>query len=189
MYYVWLVSKYRETAKPSLLGQKLYIIWWVYAFFLGYESPLKYMKAWYTDSLEQKIVLNLQQKSLYRTKLLTTDHNVRKCTCISEADRGLCIMGAVLFQKPFLFRNIKRYRGVIQSENYKTWQIEKWQGRNWKCSVKYNMLLPVYQLAQHGGRLSGFGEPYVSLRGWPFDSERDLEFCLNKYSDQVMSNN
>ena len=130
--------------------------------FLGYESPLKYMKAWHTDSLEQKIVHNLQHRSLYRTQQLTTDHNVRQCTCIYEADRGLSIMGAVLFQKPFLFRNIKRYRGVIQSENYKTWQMEKWQGRNWKCSVKYNMLLPVYQLAQHGGPVRLWGIIYVS---------------------------
>ena len=31
----------------------------------------------------------------------------------------------------------------------------------------------------------------MSLRGWPFDSERDLEFVFlrNKYSGQVMSKN
>ena len=40
MYYVWLVSKYRETTKPSLIGQKWYIIWRVYAF-LGYVEPPK----------------------------------------------------------------------------------------------------------------------------------------------------
>jgi hypothetical protein len=35
---------------------------------------------------------------------------------------------------------------------------------------------------------SGFA--YVSLRGWPFDSERDPEdFFRNKYSGQVMSKN
>jgi hypothetical protein len=62
------------------------------------------MKAWHNDSLEQKIVHNIQQRSLYRTQLLTTDNNVQQCTCISEAYRGLSIMGAVLFQKPFLFK-------------------------------------------------------------------------------------
>ena len=28
-----------------------------------------------------------------------------------------------------IWRKIKRYRGVIQSENYKVWWKEKWQGR------------------------------------------------------------
>jgi hypothetical protein len=31
------------------------------------------------------------------------------------------VMGAILFQKLFFLRNIKRYRDVIQSEIYKTW--------------------------------------------------------------------
>jgi hypothetical protein len=39
------------------------------------------------------------------------------------------------------FTNIKRYRHVVQSENYKTWLKEKWQRQNWKCSVKFNMFL------------------------------------------------
>jgi hypothetical protein len=37
--------------------------------------------------------------------------------------------------------------------------------------------------------LFGFGDSNVSLRGWPFDSERDLDFFLNEYSLQVMSKN
>jgi hypothetical protein len=40
------------------------------------------------------------------------------------------------------------------------------------------------------GGLSPSGSAYVSLRGWSFDSERDLEvFFRNKYSGQVMSKN
>ena len=64
---------------------------------------------------------NLQNRSLYRIQQLTTDHNVRQCTCITEVDPDLPIKGAVLFHKPFFLRNIKRYRDIIQSENYKTW--------------------------------------------------------------------
>ena len=47
-------------------------------------------------------------------------------------------------------RNIKRYRHVIQSGNYKTWQKEKWQGRSWKRSIKFNIFLPLYYIAQTG---------------------------------------
>ena len=52
------------------------------------------------------------------------------------------------------------------------------------------MFLPVYNLAQKMGPVPLWGA-YVSLRGWPFDSERDLEFVFlrNKYSGQVMSKN
>jgi hypothetical protein len=64
---------------------------------------------------------NLQHRSLYRIQQLTTDHNVRHGTCISEVDPDLSIKGAVLFQKPFFLRNIKRYGDIIQNENYKTW--------------------------------------------------------------------
>ena len=64
---------------------------------------------------------NLQHRWLYRIQQLTTDHNVRHGTCISEVDPDLSIKGAVLFQKPFFLRNIKRYRDIIQNENYKTW--------------------------------------------------------------------
>jgi hypothetical protein len=42
---------------------------------------------------------NLQHRSLYRIQQLTTDHNVRHCTCISEVDPDLSIKGAILFQK------------------------------------------------------------------------------------------
>ena len=35
---------------------------------------------------------NLQHRSLYRIQQLTTDHNVRQCTCISEADPDLSII-------------------------------------------------------------------------------------------------
>ena len=62
-------------------------------------------------------------------------------------------MGVVLFQKPFFLRNNKRYRHVIQSENYKTWQKEKLQGRNWKCSVNFNMVLPIYNLGEYSGQV------------------------------------
>jgi len=75
----------------------------------------------HTDSLKQKILHNLKQRSLYRIQQLTTDHTVRQCTCISEADPDISIRGPVLFQKPFFFIEISRYREVIQSENYKTW--------------------------------------------------------------------
>jgi hypothetical protein len=45
--------------------------------------------------------------------------------------------------------------------------------------LKY--VLPVYNLAQEGGGgLFPSGSAYVSLRGWPFDSERDLEVFLGK---------
>jgi len=54
----------------------------------------------HTDSLKQKILHNLKQKSLYCIQQLTTDHTVRQCTCISEADPDPSIMWAVLFQKP-----------------------------------------------------------------------------------------
>ena len=35
---------------------------------------------------------NFQHRSLYRIQQLTTDHNVRQCTCISEADADLSII-------------------------------------------------------------------------------------------------
>jgi hypothetical protein len=89
------------------------------------------MQARHTDLPKQKILHNLQQRSLYRIQQLTTDHTVRRCTCISEADLDISIKGkgrggTFYFQKPFFFflLNIKRYRDVIQSENYKTWQKE-----------------------------------------------------------------
>ena len=44
---------------------------------------------------------NLQHKSLLRIQQLTTNHTVRQCTCISEEDPDLSIMGAVLVQTPF----------------------------------------------------------------------------------------
>ena len=49
---------------------------------------------------KQKILHNLQQRSLYRIQQLTTDHTVRQCTCISEADPDISIRGC-----PFYFRN------------------------------------------------------------------------------------
>ena len=71
------------------------------------------MQARHTDLPKQKILHNLQQRSLYRIQQLTTDNTVRQCTCISEADPDI--------SKTIFFRNIKRYRDVIQSENNKTW--------------------------------------------------------------------
>ena len=65
------------------------------------KSPLNYMQARHTDLPKQKILHNLQQ--------LTTDHTVRRCTCISEADLDISIKGkgggggAFYFQKPFFF--------------------------------------------------------------------------------------
>jgi hypothetical protein len=79
------------------------------------------MEACNTYSLKQKIVHNLQHNSLLHIQQLTTNNTVRQCTCISEEDPDLSIMGAVLVQTPFFIRNIKRYQHVIQSENYKTW--------------------------------------------------------------------
>ena len=52
---------------------------------------------------------NLQHRSMYRIQQLTTDHNVRHCTCISEVDPDLSKKGAVLFQKPFFF---KKYQTI-----------------------------------------------------------------------------
>jgi hypothetical protein len=51
---------------------------------------------------------NLQHRWLYRIQQLTTDHNVRHGTCISEVDPDLSIKGAVLFQKPFF----KKYQKI-----------------------------------------------------------------------------
>jgi hypothetical protein len=88
------------------------------------------MQARHTDLPKQKILHNLQQRSLYRIQQLTTDHTVRRCTCISEADLDISIKGKgrggrFIFRNHFFFLlNIKRYRDVIQSENYKTWQKE-----------------------------------------------------------------
>ena len=78
------------------------------------------MKARQPYSLKQTILHNPQQRLLYRIQQLTTEHTVRQCTCIPELDQDLSIMGVVVFPKPFFFRNIKTYRHVIQSENYKT---------------------------------------------------------------------
>jgi hypothetical protein len=89
------------------------------------------MQARHTDLPKQKMLHNLQQRSLYRIQQLTTDHTVRRCTCISEADLDISIKGKgrggdVLFSETIFFflLNIKRYRDVIQNENYKTWQKE-----------------------------------------------------------------
>jgi hypothetical protein len=62
----------------------------------GYVEPPKYMKVWHTYSLKQNILHNLQHKSLLRIQQLTTNHTVQQCTCISEEDPYLSIMGAVL---------------------------------------------------------------------------------------------
>ena len=60
---------------------------------------------------------NLQHNALLQQ--LTINNTAPQCTGISEEDPNLSIMGAILVQTPF-FRNIKRYRYVIQSDNYKT---------------------------------------------------------------------
>ena len=57
--------------------------------------------AWHTYSLKQNILHNLQHKSLLRIQQLTTHPTVRQCTCISEEDPDLSIMGAVLVQISF----------------------------------------------------------------------------------------
>jgi hypothetical protein len=41
------------------------------------------------------------------------------------------------------------------------------------------MFLPVYDLAQQWDLFLS-GAAYVSLRGWSFDSEEDLEFAFEK---------
>ena len=66
------------------------------------------MQARHTDLPKQKMLHNLQQRSLYRIQQLTTDHTVRRCTCISEADLDISIKGkgrggTFYFQKPFFF--------------------------------------------------------------------------------------
>ena len=60
------------------------------------------MQARHTDSPKQKMLHNLQQRSLYRIQQLATDHTVRQYTCISEVDPDLFIMRVVLFWKPFV---------------------------------------------------------------------------------------
>jgi hypothetical protein len=58
---------------------------------------------------------------MYRIQQLTTDHTVRLCTCISEADPDISITGGGgRVSETIYFRNIKRNRDVIQSENDKT---------------------------------------------------------------------
>jgi len=80
-------------------------------------GPIKYTKALYGS-----FSLGESQRSLYRLQQLTIVHTVRQCTYISEADPDISIQTKNRISKPFYFnRNIKRYRDVIQSENYKTW--------------------------------------------------------------------
>ena len=38
---------------------------------------------------------------------------------------GVFLRKAIRISKPFVLRKSKRFRGVIQSENYKTWIKEK----------------------------------------------------------------
>ena len=73
----------------------------------------------HTYSLKQKILHNLKQRSLYRIQQLTTDHTVRQCTCISEEDPDLSIMGGRFISETNFFFEI--YRDLIQGKKYNTW--------------------------------------------------------------------
>jgi hypothetical protein len=59
------------------------------------------------------------------------------------------IMVAILFQKPFFS---KKYQKIQRRSSKRKLQdmvkSKKWQRLNWKCSVKFNMFLPVYNLAE-----------------------------------------
>jgi hypothetical protein len=55
---------------------------------------------------------NLQHRSLYRIQQLTTDNNVRQCTCISEADPELSIVTV----SPVTFGKIDCEGGGHESE-------------------------------------------------------------------------
>jgi hypothetical protein len=102
---------------------------------------------------------------------LTTDHTVRQCTCISEADPDISIRGS-----PFYFRN--HFFLEISKDTETKFKANITRHRK-KKNDKHKK-----------GGLSPSGSAYVSLRRWPFDSERDLEvFFRNKYSGQNISKN
>jgi hypothetical protein len=70
----------------------------------GLDPPLRYMyivAQYGLYSLKEKYFQNIQHKLLLRIQQLTTNHTVRQCTCISEEDPDLSIMGTVLAQTPF----------------------------------------------------------------------------------------
>ena len=51
---------------------------------------------------------NLQHRPFYRIQQLTTDHNVRHSTCMSEVDPDLSIKEAVKFQKQIFFKKYQK---------------------------------------------------------------------------------
>ena len=69
--------------------------------FSGYVEPPKVHEGLH-------ILPNLQKKSLYRIQQLTTNHTVRQCTCIPDADPDFSIKRAILFQKPFICFKISK---------------------------------------------------------------------------------
>ena len=97
----------------------------VFGFFLWYVEPPKLHEGLthlftktenFTRSTTEIVVLSSQIDD--RPHCTT----MYKCTCISEADPDISIRGMRFISETFFFyRNIKRYRDVIQSENYKTW--------------------------------------------------------------------
>jgi hypothetical protein len=66
------------------------------------------MKVWHTYSPKQKILHNLQQRSLYRLHKFTTDHTVRQCTNISEAGPDISIRGIRFISETIFFKEISK---------------------------------------------------------------------------------
>jgi hypothetical protein len=153
----YLINIVRQT-KPSLIEQKWYIIWWVpgfvcLLFFVAFllllkicRAPLNYRKAWHTYSTKWKIY------TIYNRDRCTVFTNWRQTTLFDNVQMYMYLGGGsrhfhkgdpFYFRNHFFYRNIKRYRDVIQSKNYKTWWKEKWQGRNWIYSVKIRFYLSI----------------------------------------------
>ena len=101
--------------------------------------------------------------------------------------------GSRPFDKGGRFIAVLEYHEIPRCNSKRKLQYtvkKKWQGRNWKCSFRFNMFLPVYNLAQKIGTCPSvrssmclLGNGHLILRGvW------NLHF-RNKYSGQVMSKN
>ena len=78
--------------------------------FSGYVEPPKVQEGLH-------ILRNLQHKSLYLIQQLTTNHTVRQCTCIPDADSDLSFKRAVLFQKPFICFKISKDTETLFNAN------------------------------------------------------------------------
>jgi hypothetical protein len=109
-------------------------------FFWGYVEPPKVHKGlihWFTKT---EMLHNLQHRSLYRIKKLTTDHNVRQCACTSETDPDLSVITVF----PVTFENIDLWRWV---SGKLVWNHKWWNYYNY---LKYMIYLAEHQV--HFGR-------------------------------------